>query len=395
MRRLLLIAALAMVATLALSGPALAARPGYRIPTEDFPANWHVAKTQLQRALARAPAGSVTRADIRFVLRLGAHFMGKGQPAGRRRTISRTMRVNAWWYSRWSAPSSRIIVRDPTGVLSTYWDRRGLAVNPVATSGRWQGLNTDLSLVQLADALLPFAVARTSGHQDFLLWEYYDVPGRPGAVRPGASGMAQGRLVHLLANAYYNTGDPTYSTAARGALAAFGVSVGRGGVVSRVWVAGERRSHPWYVERAYPGASPWQGAALNGFMVTLLNLRASARLLRSAPRPLATGPAGTRLRLRAAGAQAAGEISRKLAVRGEATLRRYLPLHDTGRWSLYSLLRPGWGWRTYLADDAYHCYHIALLRQLAKDAPTGGRTYTRFATRWQGYARRAGVTCRG
>ena len=287
-------------------------------------------------------------------------------------------------------------MRDPTGVLSTYWKGRGLAVNPVATSGRWQGLNDDLTLVQLADALLPFAVERTSGHQTFLLWEYYDVPSRPGATRPGASGMAQGRLVHLLANAYYNTGDARFSIAARGALAAFGVSVARGGVVSRVWVTGERRTRPWYVERAYPGASPWQGAALNGFMVTLLNLRASARLLRSAPRPLATGPAGTRARPRAGGAEAAGDISRKLAVRGEETLRHYLPLHDTGRWSLYSLFRPGWGWRTYLADNAYHCYHIALLRQLAKNAPEGGtRTYAGYAARWTRYARRAGLTCRG
>ena len=395
MRGRALIIAVTLLAVLATSGTALAARPGYRIEAKDFPADWREARAQLEHALVRAPARSETRADILFVLRLGRHYMGSRHPEGRRRTISRTMRVNAWWFSRWSAPSSRIIVRDPTGVLSTYWKGRGLAVNPVATSGRWQGLNDDLTLVQLADALLPFAVERTSGHQTFLLWEYYDVPSRPGATRPGASGMAQGRLVHLLANAYYNTGDARFSIAARGALAAFGVSVARGGVVSRVWVAGEHSSRPWYVERAYPGASPWQGAALNGFMVTLLNLRASARLLRSAPKPLATGPAGTRTRPRAGGAEAAGEISRKLAVRGEATLRHYLPLHDTGRWSLYSLFRPGWGWRTYLADNAYHCYHIALLRQLAKDAPSGGHTYSGYAARWTRYARRAGLTCRG
>ena len=394
MRRHLLIGALALLAALALAGTAVAARPDYRIPDKDLPANWRVATIQLERAYARAPARSETRADIRWVLRLGGRYMAKGEPEGRRRTVSRTLRVNAWWYSRWSAPSARIIVRDPSGVLSTYWSGRGLAVNPVATTGRWQGLNKDLSLVRLADALLPFAVERTSGHRSFLLWEYYDVPDHPGAQRPGASGMAQGRLVQLLAGAYYETGDPQYSAAAAGALAAFGVSVNRGGVVSRVWVHGERESRPWYVERAYPGDSPWQGAVLNGFMVTLLNLRSAAGLLHSAPRPLPTGPAAARLRPRAPGAEAAGQVARRLALRGEATLRHYLPLHDTGAWSLYSLARTGFGWRTYLADDGYHCYHIALLRQLAKGSPAA-ITYTHYADRWTGYARRAGLTCRG
>ena len=36
---------------------------------------------------------------------------------------------------------------------------------------------------------------------------------------------------------------------------------------------------PWYVERAYPGEDPWKGGALNGFMVTLLNLRGAAAIL--------------------------------------------------------------------------------------------------------------------
>ena len=394
MRRALIAALVALIA-LAAAHTALGARPAYRIPADEFPASWRVARTQLERALVRAPRGSETHADIRWVLRLGSLYMGSGQPAGRRRTVSRTMRVNAWWFTRWSAPPDRIIVRDPTGVLSTYWKGRGLAVNPVATSGRWQGLNDDLSGVRLADALLPFAVERKAGGTRFLLWEYYDVPERPGAIRPGASGMAQGRLVHLLANAYYLTGEHRFSDAARGALAAFGVSVARGGVVSRVWVRGERRSRPWYVERAYPGGSPWQGAALNGFMVTLLNLRSSADLLRSEPKPLPTGPAELRRRPRAPGALDAARISRALSIRGEKTLRHYLPLHDTGRWSLYMLYRPGFAWRSYLADRTYHCYHVALLRQLAHDAPAGGaRTYRAYAARWAGYARRAGVTCR-
>ena len=52
---------------------------------------------------------------------------------------------------------------------------------------------------------------------------------------------------------------------------------------------------PWYVERAYPGASPWKGAALNGFMVTLLNLDATAPLLAGRPvRPRRQPPPSAR-----------------------------------------------------------------------------------------------------
>ncbi len=393
MRRVL-ITGLVALAALAVVQPALGARPGYRIAPGDFPADWRAARVQLERALARAPRGSETQADIRWVLRLGGRYMRSGQPEGRRRTVSRTMRVNAWWFSRWSAPSDRVIVRDPTGVLSTYWQGRGLAVNPVATTGRWQGLNDDLSAVELAEVLLPFGVRRRAGRARFVLWEYYDVPERPTAIRPGASGMAQGRLVHLLANAYYRTGERRFSDGARGALAAFGVSVARGGVVSRVWVAGERRSRPWYVERAYPGGNRWQGAALNGFMVTLLNLRSSVALLRSRPRPLALGPPEARRRPRAPGAVRAGEIARALAIRGEQSLRHYLPLHDTGSWSIYMLYRPGFAWRSYLADRTYHCYHVTLLRQLADGARAGRATYIRYAERWARDARRVGLTCR-
>ncbi len=164
-------------------------------------------------------------------------------------------------------------------------------------------------------------------------------------------------------------------------------------MVSRVWVTGERRSRPWYVERAYPSANPWQGAALNGFMVTLLNLRSSARLLRSEPRPLAIGPAALRRRPRAPGAAtAAGPRARWPSAASRpcgTTCRCTTP----ARWSIYMLYRPGFAWRAYLADATYHCYHVALLRQLAKDAPAGRSTYVRFADRWAGYARRAGVSC--
>ena len=50
-----------------------------------------------------------------------------------------------------------MIARDPGGLLFTYWEGRGFAVNPVATAGRWQGLNEALTPEALADALIPSA----------------------------------------------------------------------------------------------------------------------------------------------------------------------------------------------------------------------------------------------
>ena len=134
----------------------------------------------------------------------------------------------------------------------------------------------------------------------------------------------------------------------------------------------------WYVERAYPGESPWKGAALNGFMVTLLNLRGTAALLQGSPGPGADGPAAARL-------------ATDLADKGARTLQRHLPDHDSGAWSYYGLLTPGRPWRTYLADLNYHCYHIRLLTQLA--APYPGLGFGDTAARWQGYVDDAGLTC--
>ncbi|MBJ7455188.1 MAG: hypothetical protein JHC74_03920, partial [Thermoleophilia bacterium] len=150
-------------------------------------------------------------------------------------------------------------------------------------------------------------------------------------------------------------------------------------------------SRPWYVERAFPGASPWKGAALNGFMVSLLNLSATAPLLASRPAPLTNGPRALRTRPRAVGSAGAAALADRLAQAGEVTLKRYLPLHDTGTWSLYGLLTPGMPWRSDVADEVYHCYHVRLLRQLDAQAPR--HRFDAVARRWEGYARAAGVGC--
>ena len=367
------------------------ARPAYRISPRALPKTAAEARAVLERRLRSAGRGSVRRTDIRYVLRLADRYLRRGQPPGRLRTVERTLQVNAWWFGRRGSPAQRVVVRDPDGILSTYWEGRGFAVNPVATAGRWHGLNAELAAEELAEALLPLGVGRRGVGRRFLLWEYYDVPDRPATIRPGASGMAQGRVAQLLARAYYRTGDPRYATAARGALSAFTVPVGRGGAMSLVSARAGGPTMPWYVERAYPGESPWRGAALNGFMVTLLNLRSAAATLSARPRPLAIGPAGERARERAPGAVRAGALARSLADRGARTLARYLPIHDTGDWSLYGLLTPGYPWRGFVADLNYHCYHVRLLRQLHAGWPV--HRFGRTAERWAGYVRARGLSC--
>lgn len=387
-----LLAAVAAAAALLVGAATAGAAPraAYRIPAGHLPKTAVAARTILDRALDRAPAGSQTAADIRFALRLGTLHLTSRDPVGRRRTVLRTLQVNAWWYARHAAPAERVVVRDPDGIISTYWEGRGFAVNPVATAGRWYKLNADLDTVGLARVLLPYAVDRRAGRRHFLLWEYYDVPMSPGTIRPGASGMAQGRMVQLLASAYHLTGRARFADAARGALAAFTVPVGRGGVLSRVRTPGRPLSS-WFVERAYPGYSPWEGAALNGFMVTVLNLSSSTTMLTARPVRAGTGPAELRAKPRAPGAARAGALTARLAATGERTLLTYLPLHDTGSWSLYALQYYGRPWRSYLATPRYHCYHVTLLRMLEAQAP--GKGFGGWAARWAGDARRAGVDC--
>ncbi|MDX6554919.1 MAG: heparosan-N-sulfate-glucuronate 5-epimerase [Miltoncostaeaceae bacterium] len=365
-------------------------RAGYAIAEGALPAPV-AARAILARRLKETRPASQAHEDIRYVLRLADRHLGPGEPAGRRATIGRILQVNAWWFSGHGAPSDRIVVGDPDGIISTYWEGRGFAVNPVATAGRWHGLNAELTPERLAEALLPLGVYRHAGSRRFLLWEYYDVPDEPGVIRPGASGMAQGRMAQLLARAYYRTGNRRYATAARGALAAFTVPVDQGGVQSMVRLRAGGPEMPWYVERAYPGESPWRGAALNGFMVTLLNLHATEKRLMSRPRPAGEGPAEERRRRVASGAQGGAALARTLADRGARTLMRTLPAHDTGKWSLYGLLTPGYKWRGFEADLNYHCYHIRLLRQL--DGIWPKLRFGRTADRWEGYVRKRKLTC--
>jgi hypothetical protein len=214
-----------------------------------------------------------------------------------------------------------------------------------------------------------------------LNWEYYDIADQPTAIRPGVSAMAQSRVGQLMASAYRSTGDVRFASAAVDAMASLAVDVSAGGTRSMVAYPSGSAAAPWFVERAYPGEDPWKGAALNGLMVTLAELRTAERALRE---PI-SGPS--------AEGEAAANEARRLADEGAATLDRYLPAHDSGKWSYYGLLTPGRPFRSYLATATYHCYHITLLRSLAPQYPA--LRFGTVADTWAGYAARAGTKCPG
>jgi hypothetical protein len=354
---------------------------GVAIPAETALSGADPAHRVLAAALAGASPGSVERSDLARSLALWRAYLGPGAasvPAGRRATIARALRANAWWFRDRGSPRGRVLLRDEDGVILTYRSGQGFAVNPVATTGRWRDLNDDVPAAALAGALLEMGVERRAGDRPFTAWEYYDVADDPAAIVPGTSGMAQARVALLMAHAQAETGDPRFAGAALGALAAFTADVGRGGVRSMVRTSAGQPLAPWYVERAYPRDDPWKGGALNGFMVTLLNLRGAAAILETAPgggEPAAAGAA----------------LARDLADRGARSLERHLSDHDTGAWSLYGLLTPGRPWRTYLADLNYHCYHVRLLTDLAAAYPETG--FAETADRWQGYVSDAGLAC--
>jgi hypothetical protein len=108
--------------------------------------------------------------------------------------------------------------------------------------------------------------------------------------------MAQARVALVMAHADADTGDARFAEAALEALAALTVEVDRGGARSMATTAPGQEPSPWYLERAYPGEDPWTGGALNGFMVTLLNLRGAAALLDRSPNPSPQRATAARLR---------------------------------------------------------------------------------------------------
>ncbi|MFM8827980.1 MAG: D-glucuronyl C5-epimerase family protein, partial [Actinomycetota bacterium] len=371
--------------------------------------------SMLASARRTAPAGSQERADLDWLVAFARSAAALGRPEGRRATARRALRVNAWWFARRPSPGERVIARVRDGVILTYKRGHGFMVNPVATMGRWRGLNEHWSAALLAESMLPMLTERTHDGREWAALEYFDVPGDRSVVRPGVSGMGQARAVSLFAKAWAETGDPRHLTAADRVLRSFEVPVDSGGVRASVPDPDGGAPGTWFPERAYPDQPAWTGAALNGFMVTLIELRrAEAALGRAgsgasategpatstpvSTAPTSTAPAPHAAPARPPGTDAAGpdasEVAaraRSLADRGLRSLVRFLPLHDSGTWSYYGLLTPGKPWRSYLADLNYHCYHVSLLRSL--DALYPGEALAATASRWQAYVDERGAKC--
>ena len=347
----------------------------------------------------RAAQGSRERADLNWIISFGRLATVSDSPSGRRVTAARAIRFNAWWYAGHTSPNDRVIARDPDGVILTYRRGHGFIVNPVATMGRWRDLNIAWSAPQLADAIAPMLIVRRYAGFEWGALEYYDVPGKPDQVVPGVSAMGQGRAAALFAKAWRMTGDARYARSADLALGGFQVPVNSGGVFNTVTAGG--RTGVWYPERAYPGKNPWMGAALNGFMATIIGLHGSARDLAATPRvassttpgdgastsPAPTGPDAAAL----AQAAEASALAETVAGRGVNSLVAFLPLHDSGQWSYYGMLTPGHAWRTNLADLNYHCYHVYLLKSLEKLYP--GRGFGAYQLKWQRYVWNRGARC--
>lgn len=352
----------------------------FLVPDGALPADAVAATAMLRAAQKHAPVSGTTRTDIGHILELDRRFHD-ARLVGRKETIARIVRLNGWWYARRRAPAARVLVRDPEGLIYSYAPGRGFAVNPVGTAGRWQRMNEGFTNVQLATSLLALGVAEIRGGRQTLNWEYYDIADQPTAIRPGVSAMAQARVAQLMASAYRRSGDERFATASVDAMASLAVPVASGGARSMVAYPAGSSPAPWFVERAYPGDDPWKGAALNGFMVSILELRSAEQALRTP----ATGASAV--------GEAAANEAKRLADEGAVTLDRYLPAHDSGKWSYYGLLTPGRPFRSYLANATYHCYHIALLRRLAVLSPE--LRFSAFADTWAGYATNAGTHCPG
>jgi len=176
-------------------------------------------------------------------------------------------------------------------------------------------------------------------------WEY-----RVTLRAPWYSGLAQGQGISLLVRAHRETGDETYSDAARAAFTAFGREVHDGGVRHT-----DEQGGVWLEEYVLHPHPPTH--ILNGFMWALWGVWDYG---------LATGD----------------RHARELFERGTDTLASNLPRFDYRFWSLYELGRVGF--LKMLASPFYHRLHIVQLRVMHR--LTGKQVFSEYADRWEGYA---------
>nr|CAG4651634.1 EOG090X0272 [Triops cancriformis] len=170
-------------------------------------------------------------------------------------------------------------------------------------------------------------------------------------LNPGwISAMGQGQAMSLLVRAYNRTGDEAYLRAALNAVKPFQVASAEGGVLARFM-----NMYIWYEE--YPTTPP--SFVLNGFIYSLIGLY---DLLTVADQ---------------------FQSVRRIFDAGMASLKKLLPLYDTGSGSTYDLRHVMLGSAPNIARWDYHSTHVnqlLLLSTIDKD-PILKTT----AQRWMNY----------
>jgi hypothetical protein len=246
---------------------------------------------------------------------------------------------------------------DADGIpLLNYHGNIGLQYNPIAVS-QWglgnfnfflRGKDTERKRksVAAADWLVKHLEPNSFGvpvWNHMFDWEY-----RTPLKAPWYSGLAQGQGISLLVRTARETGKPEYLEAASRAFDSFSKSTQEGGVVFT-----DERGDVWFEE--YIVSPPTH--ILNGFIWAAWGVYDFF---------LATGE----------------KSAEQLFTGAVNTLMRNLDGYDLGFWSLYEQS----GTRLpMVASPFYHQLHVAQLRIMSR--LTGDELFSRYADRWETYAR--------
>jgi len=246
---------------------------------------------------------------------------------------------------------------DGAGIpMLDYHGQIGLQYNPIAIA-QWGLGNHDLfrrtgaedrrrRFVAASDWLC--ANLRQNPHGSWVWNHDFDWEYRTPLRAPWYSGLAQGQGISLLVRAYKATGTESYLRSAERAFESFTKPVAEGGV-SFTDEAGNR----WFEE--YIVAPPTH--ILNGFIWAAWGVHDYF---------LTTGE----------------KAAKDVFADAVQTLRSNLASYDLGFWSLYEQS----GTRLpMVASHFYHRLHIVQLRVM--HSLTGDETFTRYADRWEAYAR--------
>nr|CAG4635983.1 EOG090X0272 [Eubosmina coregoni]SVE69666.1 EOG090X0272 [Eubosmina coregoni] len=166
------------------------------------------------------------------------------------------------------------------------------------------------------------------------------------------SAMGQGQAMSLLMRAYFRSGQRQYLEAAINGMKPFSVPSSEGGV--RAYFLNQ---YPFYEE--YPTIPP--SFVLNGFIYSLIGLYDVMSL---APK------------------ESAGD-AQLLFDQGMQTLKKLLPLYDTGSGSVYDLRHFTLGLAPNIARWSYHSTHINQLHLLS--TIDSDSILSSVAERWTGY----------